>query len=107
MAHTYEELKNLTLAELRGIAAGLDHEAVQGYSQMNKDHLLPAVCRALGVEMHAHHEVVGVDKGAIKQRLHALRHQRDDALQAHDHRRLKTVRRQIHDLKREIRKATI
>ncbi len=107
MAYTYDELKDMTLAQLREIAAGVDHEAVQGYTQMNKDHLLPALCHALGIEMHAHHAVVGVDKTAIKQRIHALKHQRDDALKAHDHRQLKAVRRQIHDLKREIRKATV
>lgn len=107
MAHTYEELKHMTLAELREVAAGIDHEAVQGYTQMNKEHLLPAVCQALGVEMHAHHEVVGVDKSAIKQRIHALKRQRDEALKVRDHGRLKSVRREIHDLKREIRKATV
>jgi translation initiation factor IF-2 len=107
MAHTYEELKNLTLAQLREIAAGIDHEAVQGYTQMKKDHLLPAMCQALGIEMHEHHEVVGVDKTAIKKRIHDLKHQRDDAIKAHDHGQLKAVRRQIHHLKREIRKATV
>ena len=44
MAHTYEELKGKTLAELREIAAGMDNEAVQGHTQMNKDHLLVALC---------------------------------------------------------------
>ena len=107
MAYTYDELKDMTLVQLREIAAGVDHEAVQGYTQMNKDHLLPALCRALGIEMHAHHEVVGVDKTGIKQRIHVLKHQRDEALQAHDHHQLKAVRREIHDLKREIRKATV
>jgi hypothetical protein len=107
MAHTYEELKHMPVAQLREIAAGIGHEAVQGYTQMNKDHLLPALCQALGIEMHAHHEVVGVDKTGIKKRIHDLKHQRDDALQAHDHGRLKAVRREIHDLKREIRKATV
>ena len=43
MAHTYEELKTKTVAELREIAKGLDHEAVQGYTQLNKEHLPAAV----------------------------------------------------------------
>src|SRR5439155_22610734 len=63
---TYEDLKKKTVAELRDIAKGLTHEAVQGYTQMNKDHLLPALCKALGIE-HAHHHVeASFDKSKIK-----------------------------------------
>ena len=50
MAHTYEELKKKTIAELRDIAKDIQHEAVQGYTQLNKDHLLPALCKALGID---------------------------------------------------------
>lgn len=107
MAHTYEELKGKTLAELREIAAGVENEAVQGYTQMNKDHLLVGLCKALGIDMKAHHEVVGLDKTAIKSRIKTLKHQRDEALAAHDSAKLKTVRRQIHRLKREMHKATV
>ena len=73
MAHTYEELKKMTVEELREIAAGLDHEAVQGYTQTNKEHLLPALCTALGIEARAHHEVKGVDKAKIKGRIKELK----------------------------------
>ena len=51
MAHTYHELKKMTVAELREIAKEIPHDAVQGYSQMNKDHLLVAICKALNVAM--------------------------------------------------------
>ena len=64
MSHTYEELKHKTVAELRDIAKGIEHEAVKGASQMNKDHLLPALCKALGIETHEHHEVTGIDMSA-------------------------------------------
>jgi hypothetical protein len=107
MAHTYEELKGKTLAELREIAAGMENEAVQGYTQLNKDHLLVALCKALGLDMHEHHEIVGLDKAAIKGRIRQLKQQRDEALAAHDHEKLHTVRRQIHRLKRQIHKATV
>lgn len=107
MAHTYEELKVKTLAELREIAAGVENEAVQGYTQMNKDHLLVALCKALGVDMHEHRQVVGVDKASIKGRIRELKRTRDQALEAHDSGKLKSVRRQIHRLKREIHKATV
>jgi hypothetical protein len=107
MAHTYEELKGKTLAELREIAAGMDNEAVQGHTQMNKDHLLAALCKALGLDMHEHHKVVGLDKASIKAKIRELKRTRDEAEAAHDHDRLHNVRRQIHRLKRQIHKATV
>ena len=39
MAYTYDELKHKTVAELRDIAVGIEHEALQGYTQLNKEHL--------------------------------------------------------------------
>lgn len=107
MAHSYEKLHKMTIAQLREVAAGIEHEAVEGHTQLNKEQLLPAVCKALGIEMHAHHEVTGIDKAAIKAKIHALRADRDAALEAHDHVQLKRVRRKLHRLKRAIRRATV
>jgi hypothetical protein len=107
MAHTYEELKIKTVVELREIAAGIEHEALQGYTQLNKDHLLVALCKALKIEMHAHHEVKGLNKSEVKAQIRELKKKRDEALAAHDHTRLKDVRRQIHHLKRQIHRATV
>jgi hypothetical protein len=103
MAHTYQELKGKTLAELRDMAKDVQHDAVQGYSQMNKDHLLPALCKALGIDSHEHHDVVGVDKAAIKAKIRELKAKRDAALEAGDHAQLKSVRRNIHHLNHQIR----
>jgi DNA-binding IclR family transcriptional regulator len=103
MAYTYHELKGKTIAELRDIAKDVQHDAVQGYSQMNKEHLLPALCKALGIEMHEHHEAAGIDKPAIKAKMRKLKKQRDAALEGHDHDTLKKVRRHIHRLNRQIR----
>ena len=103
MAHTYEELKSKTIAELREIAKGVESEHVQGHSQMNKDHLLPALCRALGIDVHEHHVVTGIDKAAVKSKIRELKKQRDTALESHDHARLKSLRRQIHHLNHQIR----
>ena len=106
MAYTFEELKHKTLAELREIAKGSDHEAVQGYTQLNKEHLVVALSKALGIQ-HEHHVVVGIDKSGIKSRIRELKTQRAAALAAHDHAQLKVVRRTIHRLKRRIHKATV
>ena len=107
MAHTYEELKHKPLAELREIAAGITHEAVQGYTQLNKDHLLVALCKALSLDMKAHHEVKGIDKAAVKLRIKEWKTKRDAALAAHDRKALKAALDQIHQLKRVMRKATV
>ena len=107
MTHTYEELKHKTVVELREIAKDVEHEAVKGASQMNKDHLLKALCTALHIEMHAHHVVVGIDKAAIKTRIKALRNKRDEILATPDRKELTGVLRQIHALKRGIRRATV
>jgi len=99
MAYSYDELRVKTVAELREIAK----DVVSGSSQMNKDHLLPALCRALGIETHAHHEVHGVDKPTIKAQLRDLKAERSKALDIHDHERLKSIRRQMHHLNHQIR----
>ena len=106
MAYTYEELKHKTLADLREIAKGIEHDAVQGYTQMNKDHLLQALANALGIQ-HEHHDVVGIDKRSIKARIRELKTQRETAIAAHDRAQLKVVRRTMHRLKRRIHKATV
>ncbi len=105
--HTYEHLRHQTVDQLRDLALSLGPDAVPGYTQMNKEHLLPVLCQVLGVEAHVHHEVVGIDKGAIKAELRRLKSQRDAALAAHDHERLHDVRRHIHHLKRRIHAATV
>lgn len=107
MAHTYEELSQKTVAQLREIAEGIEHDALHGYTTMHKDQLLLALCQALGIEAHELHKVVGVNKTRIKQQIRALKQQRDAALAAHDSAELKRIRRQIHRLKRHIKKATV
>jgi DNA-binding IclR family transcriptional regulator len=103
VAYTYEELKHKTIAELRDIAKDVHDETVKGYSQMNKDHLLPALCKALGIDSHEHHAVTGIDKAGLKAKMRELKKQRAAFLESHDHKSLKSVRRQIHHLNHEIR----
>jgi DNA-binding IclR family transcriptional regulator len=107
MAYTYEELRKKTIDDLREIAKGVEHDAVKGYTQMNKEHLLPALCKALGIEGHGHHDVVGIDKAKVKAKIRQLKAEREKAIEAHDHAQLKQIRRQMHHLKRRIRAATV
>ncbi|TMG74095.1 MAG: hypothetical protein E6H80_08650 [Betaproteobacteria bacterium] len=91
MAHTFPELKKKPLAELR----------------VNKDHLLAAICKALNIDMHVHHEVKGVDKTAIKTKIREWQKKRDEALAAKDRAKLKVALNHIHHFKHELRKAMV
>lgn len=103
MAHTYESLKKMTIAELRDIAKDLPHEAVQGFTQMNKDHLLPALCTALGIDAHEHHAAHGEIKIAAKTKLRELRDRRQKAIEARDHDALKSIRKEYHHVNHKLR----
>jgi len=104
MSYTYEQLSKMTVVELRQIADGIEHEATKGHSTMHKDKLLPALCLALGIEAHAHHEVKGINKAKIKIEIRALKKERTTAMQNKDSVKLHEVREKIHRLKRELRK---
>jgi hypothetical protein len=105
VTYTLDELRHKTVAELREIAKGLEHEAVKGYTQLNKQHLIEALCRALNVPVHAHHDVVGIDHAGVKAKIRALKAERGRALEARDAAALKRARRGIHRLKRRLRAA--
>ena len=107
MAYTYEELRKSKVDRLREVASELDDARLEGNTQMNKDHLLPLLCQVLGIDMHAHHEVVGVDKRSIKDHIKALKGERNQAMADKDKTRLKQVRREIHRMKRKLHKATV
>ena len=57
--------------------------------------------------MHEHHDVVGVDKAAMKARLRELKRERLEALEEHDREHLAAVRHEIHRLKGKLRRATV
>ena len=107
MAHTFGELKKKNVNELREIAKDIEHEAVQGYTQLNKEHLLEAICKALNIDMHVHHEVVGVDKTKIKLEIRATKKERDEAIKAKKPEEIVKARRKIRGLKKQLRKATV
>jgi len=103
MAHTYEELKKKTIADLREMAKDLDHEAVQGYTQMNKDHLLPALCKALGIDSHEHHAAALAEKAAIKKTMRDIKSARAKALESGEWDLAGRLRRQYHGLNHTLR----
>jgi len=103
MAHTFPELKAKPLAELREIAAGIEHEAVKGYTQLNKDHLLPALCKALGIEAHEHHAAVAAEKTMIKAQMREIKAAAEKARDAGDYETLHRLRRQHHSLNHSLR----
>jgi hypothetical protein len=109
MAYTYQELKKKTVAQLREIAKGIQNEAVKGYSQLNKEHLLVGVCKALGIDHRVHHVAHGIDKSKIKGQIKQLKKDRDEQLAKpeKDYKKLQIIRRTIHRLKRTLRKASL
>jgi hypothetical protein len=107
MAYTYEELHKKTVTQLREIAKELDHETVHGYTTMHKHELLPALCEIFHIDMHEHHDVVGIDKTKIKGQIRELKAKRDAALEAGEMDELREARHKIKRLKRKIRRATV
>jgi len=107
MSYTFDQLKGMTVAQLREIAAGIEHDAVKGYTQLNKEHLLTALCTALNIDTHTRHKskVAGLDKAKIKALMKEMKKKRDVALEAHSHTELKAARRQLHELRRSLRNA--
>ena len=103
MAHTYEELRKMTVAQMRDLAKDLHHDAVQGYTQMNKEHLLPALCKAFGIEAHEHHAAAMREKAAVKSRMRAIKAKRAEALSRGDAGALRAVRREYQHLNHRLR----
>ena len=105
--HTHEQLRHMTVAQLREIAGGIEHDAVKGYTQLRKDEIIHGICVALGIDEIEHHHVVGLDKSAVKAKIQALKVERAAALEGGDAAALKMARKKIRRLKRKIRRATV
>jgi len=101
-SYTYEQLKDMTVAQLREIANSLQNETLQGSAVMHKDHLLPLLCKVLGI--HVHHAAQGERKLRMKATIRKLKTQRDALIASGDHTRLAVVRHQVHVLKRKLRR---
>ncbi len=107
MAYTFKDLKHMTVAQLREIASGIEHEAVKGYTQLNKEPLLLAICKALNIDTFEHHVAKGIDKSNIKAKIKELKKERDAALKASKSKESVLIRRKIKSLKKKLRKAVV
>jgi hypothetical protein len=97
----------MSVAELRKIADGVEHEAVHGHSTMHKEKLLPALCKALNIETHVHHKVIGINKTAMKAEIKSWKKKRTEALAIKDYVKLSEIRQHIHDLKVKLRNSIV
>ena len=104
MAHTFEELKHMNVSQLREVAK---EEEIKGYTQINKEHLLEAVCEKLNLDMHVHHHVEGVDKVSIKAKIKKLKAVRNKFIEEKNKKELKHTRREIKKLKNKLRKSLV
>jgi hypothetical protein len=107
MTYTHHDLKAKTLAELKEIAAGIEDEAVKGYSQMNKEHLVKQLCAVLKIDMHEHHAAKIPEKTSIKAQIRALKQERDKLMGSHDRKQLGEIRAKIGLLKHRLRRAAV
>jgi cysteinyl-tRNA synthetase len=103
MAYTYEQFNSMTVGELRKIADGIDHEAVHGHATMHKEKLVPALCTALGIESHVHHQAKISGKSSLKLEIRSLKKKRTAAISSKDYAQLRDIRRHIHDIKVKLR----
>ena len=102
----WDDMEKLTVVKLREEA--LKHKELKDVQGMTKAKLLDALTGVLGIEKPY---VQAIDKGMqtkakIKHHIKELKVKRNKLVEAHDHKGLKAVRREIHHLKRKIRKTT-
>ncbi|MBN1399033.1 MAG: hypothetical protein JXA06_13450 [Bacteroidetes bacterium] len=107
MPYTYEQLSKLNVTELRKIADGIEHEALHGHSTMHKEKLLPALCKALNIEGHAHHTVIGINKSGMKAEIKKWKRERAAAVAGKDYVKLAEIRQHIHNLKGKLRRSIV
>ena len=105
--YTHEQLRHMTVAQLREIASGIEHDAIKGYTQLHKDEIIHGICVALEIDEVEHHHVVGLNKTPLKAKIKALKLEREAALESGDADALKMARTKIRRIKRRIRKATV
>ncbi len=71
--YKFEDLRKQTVAQLRKIAEGVEHEALQDPAKMPKGELLAALCQALGIEAGESPEETVQDKEPATQESEAAK----------------------------------
>lgn len=98
----WHELEKKKVTELRELAK--EHANVEGAVGMSKEQLVETVAAALGIE-RPHLIATGINKTALKQKIRVLRSEVQQGIEAKDRQLVRRKRRQIHRLKRRIRRA--
>jgi len=98
----WHELEKKKVTELRELAK--EKAGVEGAVGLSKAQLVDVVAQAMGIEK-PHLVAEGINKTRIKQKIKSLRSEVTTALQAQDHAMARQKRRQIHRLKRRIKRA--
>jgi uncharacterized protein (UPF0216 family) len=101
----YQELLKTTVSRLRELLKEQDPE-IKGVSGLKKQELVDLLAAKLGVST-PHKVVAGVDKATLKAQIRTCKAQRDLAIQNRDRDGIKAARRQLHQLRRRLRKATV
>ena len=99
----YNEIKKMTVVKLREVIAERD-PSVQGLVGMKKEQLVDLLASKLGIEKHKH-AAVAIDKTAVKQKIRALKKQREELAKAGDKHKLAEIRHAIHKQKHILRRA--
>jgi hypothetical protein len=98
----YKSISKMTASQLRDHLA--KYPDISGVTSMKKEKLVELLCTKLGVERHVHGHAA-VDKTAIKQRIRALKKERDAAMAAKDLTKLAELRHAIHKQRHMLRRA--
>ena len=100
----WKDLEKMTVLKLREEA--LKFPQIEGVHGKNKEQLMDEIAHALGIEKpHAHlTEKIVHTKTDLKLKIQELKSQRDKLLEAHDHKKLHEIRREMHELKHTIRR---
>ena len=99
----WHDLEHMTVVKLRETA---QEKGLTSVSGKNKAELIEELAGVLGIEK-PHEELTDTtaqSKSDLKRQLRELKSQRNQLLEAHDHKGLKAVRRKAHGLKRQIKK---
>lgn len=100
------DLQKMTVVKLREEA--LKHDGLVGVHAMGKHELIVALATRFGIDLNAATKAARAkfaeDKTSLKQRIRALKSERDTALATHDSAAVKQARQGIKKYKRTLRR---